>query len=612
MTHQQLLELFKNDPSIFWRVDWFGYVQLVDENGKRYIDPHIELFLSKVLAPVGQFDFNHKSATDYEHQLKINVPIEWICALRIGDTLNQKTVFTTGEQNHRVVEFKNVQIDESHVLHLSAGAKSTNGEHYLPLGHHPYHRDATRVYCAIVDINLTTKLVIPHYVILQTYFSKCSFLLKQLFQHGLSFGSLYDAEKSFLGVDQHAFIHLRQRVHDIAAPEVARIAFDVNAQVAAKKVSNSIATQMINGEKQLFPVTQFPFKGITNLKTYGKWCIGQSSRSFVVFGILECTSEFPFRSLDFFRDAPGDKNKDPLSGDPQPSKGDCNSKPRKKRPLLGANFKPELTAPPDSKLFNMDFEIKSRTIHHGLENVVKVRVEPHKPNNGYKSPIDTENVDQGNAGDGMTDGQGLPMGFVTEGEAGAEIQRFVFCNRVDRLKLFDHVCSRLSTNLRVAALEYRLSNMQGSDRYARFPHVKNSNGIKLNWPYSNYIKGVPFRTSREPELRKVAIVELQLPDSLVYLFEAERRLFARAKGWIELDQPALLFIHLPNNDKFTDFQLELILKAAAERRGIWPIDRLPVSFTCSSMKHPDNDTIDKGTYIAKFTEIIEEKLGFGS
>ena len=78
--------------------------------------------------------------------------------------------------------------------------------------------------------------------------------------------------------------------------------------------------------------------------------------------------------------------------------------------------------------------------------------------------------------------------------------------------------------------------------------------------------------------------------------------FARAKGWIELDQPALLFIHLP--------QLELILKAAAERRGIWPIDRLPLSFTCTSMKHPDNDTIDKGSYIEKFTEIIEEKFAF--
>lgn len=609
MTNQQLLELFNKDPKTFWRVDWYGYLHTADEYGEKYIDPHVELYLSKVMAPAEQFDFNTKTSTDYNNQLKINVPIEWLCALRIGDTLNQKSVVRTGEQNHRIVDFRNVDINENNILHVAAGAKAPNGEHYLPKGHHPYHLNATRVRCAVVNISGTTKLVIPHYVILQTYFSKCSFVFKQLFQQGLSLDSLYDADKSFVDKNLHAFIHLRQRVHDIAAPEVARIAFDIDAQKAAKRVSNSITVQTTNEEKDLFPTTQFPFTGLTNLKVYGKWCGSDTLRTFVVFGILECTSAFPFKSLDFFRDAPGDKNKDTLQEIPEPNGEKGESKPRKKRPVLDNDFGPELTDAPDSKLFNMDVDIKPRTVHHGLTSVVKVRVAPHKPSTGYKSPIETENVDQGNAGDGKRDGKGVPMTFVTEGETESENEKFVFSSKVDRLQLFDDVCSILGAKLRVESLEYRLSKSPLNDKYARFPHVKNSKGIKLNWPYSNYIKGVPLKTNEKPTLRKVAIVEFQLPGSLVYLFEAERRIQERAEGWVELDQPALFLIQSQNKDRLTDFQLEDILKKSAENRGIWTFDTSQHTFERSSIKHPDNDTIDKGSYITKFVEIIEAKLG---
>jgi hypothetical protein len=609
MTNQQLLALFNKDPKSLWRVDWYGYLHTVDEYGERYTDPHVELYLSKVIAPADQFDFNKKTATDYGNQLKINVPIEWLCALRIGDVLNQKSVFRTGEQNHRILDLQNVNINEDNILHIAAGGKSPDGEYYLPSGHHPYHLNATRVRCAVVDIDGTKKLVIPHYVILQTYFSKCSFVFKQLFQHGIYLGSLYDADKSFIDEELHAFIHLRQSVHDIAAPEVARIAFDIDAQVAAKKVSNSIAAQIINEEKHLFPTTQFPFTGLTNLKVYGKWCVSKTLSTFVVFGILECTSAFPFQSLDFFRDAPGDKNKDIPQSTPKPNGDKDEPKPRKKRPVLDNDFAPELTETPDNKLFNMDVDVKPRTIHHGLTSVTKVRVEPHKPKNGYKSPIDTENVGQGNAGDGKRDGQGVPMTFVTGGEIESENEKFVFSSKVDRLQLFDDVCSILRAKLRVENLEYRLSKSQLSDKYARFPHVKNSKGSKLNWPYSNYIKGVPLKTNEKPTLRKVAIVEFQLPGSLVYLFEAERRILERLEGWVELDQPALFLIQSQSKDRLTDFQLEYILKKSAENRGIWTFDMSQHTFECYSIKHPDNDTIDKGSYTKKFVEIIDAKLG---
>lgn len=613
MTHQQLLALFNNDPTTFWRVDWYGYIQTADEHGEKYADPHVELYLSKVAVPsVGKFDFNSKNSTHYHNQLKINVPIEWLCSLRIGDVLNQKSVFSTGEQNHCIANFQDINIHEDNILHVAAGTKAPNGEFYLPSTHHPYHLKATKVRCAIVDTNRKVKLVIPHYVILQTYFSKCSFVFRQLFQHALSLGSLYDADKSFIDDDLRAFIHLKQRVHDIAAPEVARIAFDTETQVAAKKVSSSIAVQIVNKEKYLFPTTQFPFAGHTNLKVYGKWCGSDKLRTFVVFGILECTSAFPFQSLDFFRDAPGDKNKNFPFDSSKPNAGKGEPKLRKKRPVLDIDFSPELTVTPDNKLFNMDVNVKPRTIHHGLTLIAKVRVEPHKPKNGYKSPIDTENVDKGNAGDGKHNGHGAPITFVTEGEVEPENGKFIFSSKVDRLKLFDEVCSILKLKHRVISLEYRLSQSQRRDNYARFPQVNNSNGIKLNWPYSNYRKGVQLKANEKLELRKVAVVELQLLDSLVYLFEAERRIQEQFNGWVELDQPALFLIQSQSNVRLSDFQLEIILKASAENRGIWQFDILQPTFKCSSMKHPDNDTIDKSCYLEKFVEIIDTKLGLGN
>ena len=605
MTNHQLLELFNNDPKTFWRVDWYGYLQTADKDGEKYADPYVELYLSKVQS-AGNFEFNSKGTTDYRNQLKINVPIEWLCALRIGDLLNRKSVVRTADQNHRIEDFRDVNIHKDNIQHVAAGAKSANGEFYLPTVHHPYHLKATKTRCAIVTLSPTKKLVIPHYVILQTYFSSCSFVFRQLFQQGLSLGSLYDAGASFLEDNGRAFIHLKQRVHDVAAPEIARMAFDMDAQLAALKVSRSVATQTANSEPHLFPTTQFPFTGHTNLKVYGKWCGTESLRTFVVFGILECTSAFPFTTLHYFRDAPGDKDKSSPSESSKQNGTEHYPKHRKKPPVPGDKFSPEHTETPDSELLNMDIEVKSRTIHQGLEEVKKLRIAPHKSINGSRPPLGVEEVSQGNAGEGKLNGMGAPLVFVTESDS--ETKKWVFGSKVDRLKMFDEICLALRSKARVESLEYKLSKPQFIDNYARFPHAKNSNGIKLTWPYSNYIKGVRLRKNEKLILRKVAIAELELPTCTAYLFEAERRIQAHPDGWIELDQPALLFVKSTSKKKLSNFQLERILQVSAENRGVWQ-DKAPEGFKCASIKHPANDTIEKGTYTNKFIEILQNELG---
>jgi hypothetical protein len=612
MTNQHLLNLFNNEPQTFWRVDWYGYLQTADQDGEKYAAPYVELYLSKVQS-AGNFDFNSKVTTDYNNQLKINVPIEWLCALRIGDLLNRKSVVRTGDQNHRIEDFRDVNINKNSVQHVAAGAKSPNGEHYLPAVHHPYHLKATKTRCAIVTLSPSRKLVIPHYVILQTYFSSCSYAFRQLFQHGLSLDSLYEAGASFLEDNGRAFIHLKQRVHDVAAPEIARIAFDIDAQQAALKVSRSLAIQTNNEEDLLFPTTQFPFTGHTNLKVYGKWCGSESLRTFVVFGILSCSSAFPFQFLNFFRDAPGDKNPDEEDPTPGGKGSGWAQKPRKKRPVGNNGIDPQLTETPDSEFFTLDVKLESRTIFHGLKEPEKLRVAPFKPKTGSKPPIDTKNVDTGNTGEGKRDGQGVPLSFSRNSDrqhTDPDDGKTVFSFKIDRLSLFDEVCVQLESMPRIINLQFRLAKEPLGDHYARFPHVTNENGITLNWPYSNYVKGVPFKKGQKKELRKVAIAEIELISHTIYVFEAERRVQSRQNGWVELDQPALFIAQTQSREKLSNYQLESLLRRCAQDRGIWSVNDAQSSFECFLAKHPDNDTFKNNTYTDKFIDLIQKKLGY--
>lgn len=614
MTNKELFDLFNNDPETFWRVDWYGYIKIADELGEKYIDPRVEMYLSLVKDKYN-LNLNNKNATEFHNQLKIVVPVEWLCVFRIGDVINQKVVFRRGEENHRIEEFQNVLVNSDNVYHVASGAKSQTGQYYLPKPYHPYHLQSTRTRCAIVSLSPSKKLVIPHYVLLQTYFSSCSYVFRQLFQHGLYLESLYDEKSSFIEQNGRAFIHLKQRVHDVAAAEVARIAFDEHAQSAAFKVSNSLATQMTNNDELLFPTTQFPFIGYTNLRVYGKWCGNDAFRTFVVFGILNCSSAFPFNFLNFFRDAPGDKNPDEDDKKPGGKDSAGRPKPRKKRPTNNNGIEPQLTETPDSELFDLNITLEQRTTFGDLIKPEKLRLAPFKPKTGCQSPINTKDVDTGNAGDGKRAGRGAPLSFTSDNNndnSNPDDGRTVFDFKINRLSMFDEVCSIIESMPRVNGVTFRLSREAFADHYARFPHVTNENGIKVNWSYSNYIKGIQLDKNQKKELRKVAIAEIDISNKkihVVYVFEVERRVQARSNGWVELDDPALFIVKPSIGERLTDYQLSVLIRKCAEKRGIWPIN--DTSFECYSIKHPDNNTIKKGnTYKDKFIEIIQKKIGY--
>lgn len=81
-----------------------------------------------------------------------------------------------------------------------------------------------------------------------------------------------------------------------AAATVARVAFDANAQSAARWIVNSNVASA-TGKGNYYPKTTFPFHGATDLTTYGRWIHHGTSRVFLAECISTCTHPFPFDTL---------------------------------------------------------------------------------------------------------------------------------------------------------------------------------------------------------------------------------------------------------------------------------------------------------------------------
>lgn len=597
-----------NNDDNYWRIDWFGYTtyqELTAAGTSKIIWPHVKVFVSPVRDPEGGFDLNRRYKTQFINKRGITVPIEYLCLLRLGDVWHKGALFRSGEQNHVVETFENVIISKETVSYIQAGSFSSSGNPYLHYANHIYHKSASLVNCLLVKLADGTQLLIPGYVVAQTYFSASSYVFSELFRHGLTDEMLYDRSKSSLDEDGNAFIHLKQRVPDNAASQVARIAFDENARKAAALMTESLVMYAQRAGWYLSPKVDFPFIGRTDLQVYGKRCPGPEN-VFIVFGILGCSAKFPFNHLRYFRDAPGDENPDDdgVGRDKSLPKG-----VRKSRPEVSKKFNLKPKAETNNSILNSAIAGRDSPHFSYLDTIVveKERVDPHLPKRNPGQVGGSKPVDEGNAGRGSGHGTAAPVSF----EAG---DRFIFPHELCRLERFRDVFTRLSEKDRVLHVSYRkvneTSETVGTD-YSAFPEIQSSSGFMLQWPYSNYIRGVPRGEEIKPRRRMVAIIEVVTPSNTLYLFESQRRGVPVSNGWVEIDDIGIHLIQMYDNTVLSDYQLQIFLESSARSRGQWGFPEfMQLQYRHVTLKHPEHAKVLTAAYEAEIITDIEKFIKY--
>ena len=608
------IDALTNCDDNYWRIDWFGYLRYFDDTGIRRSEPLVDVFLSAFKSAPTSDSLNYKRSTAYDQARCVQVPISYLRLLRLGDVWHKGSRVEVPRAKSMLATFRNIDINQHTTQTLRASSKNEHGSYILPFSYHPYHMKATQTYCEVIKLAGDRTLIVPHYVLLQAYFARSQYVFQQLFKFGIDFESIYDPSKSYLTPDGAAFVLLKKWTHDVAATEVARMAFDAIAQSAVKSMSQQFAVQQANGEP-VRPKTSFPFEGRTTLKVFGKWCPLNSGKNshqvFVVFDILSCSAQYPFNKLEYFRDNPGDKLKSQGSSKRKDNSGSNYQKPK---PKVSSSL--EIEAMPDqepsNRLDELELEARQGTVFHDLAGkpIEKKRAQPHKDLLNNQVSLNIEDVQQGNTGEGDSRSVVAPVDFQlprTDYE-----DKFIFKTRICRLKLFLEVIEKISLSPTIISLEFLQLFQNAGDsnvRYSRFPTQYLKSGRPTTWQYINYFKGSLTDSLQRFQYRKALVVKLELANgNSVYLIEAERRIIPVYEGWVELDTTAIFLAIVKQPGSISKYQLCQLLKSCSVLRGTWDKQILTVAES-NPIKHPANSAVESGNYVDRQIKILERHLG---
>ncbi|MCC2606582.1 hypothetical protein [Planctobacterium marinum] len=603
-----------NGDDGYWRVCWFGYMDYANGFGDRFSEPFIDVTMARLKDSLGSSNiWNMKRS--YEPVLsKVKVPIEYLCALRLGDIWHNGSLLPEYNAHYREKVFENIEIPKDSIGPIVTSAKDKEGNFYLPFSEHSFHSHCPRINCELIDFSHNTVILIPHYVILQAYFSKCSYVFRKLFQFGMVLDEIFDPSKSHIDASGKAYVHLKTKTHDVAAAEVARIAFDPAANAAAKKVSESLALQSSQFEKQfLSPKTCFPFKAKTDLNLRGQWIKrGESLWTFLAFEILSCSAPLPFSELEYFRDNPGDKRPGKPSRGQIPNK--AGTPPRKKRPNLVQE--PEL-APDEENNNSVEDTLFQAREGADLDDLHRVKITKqrqveHKENNDfYTPPGDTQDITNINTGGGHSTGNTGPGIFADGGEFDSTERKnepFLFSRKVDRLRLFYNAASLLHQHPHVLTVKLiKLNERLKSSNSARscYPAVKISDERWSTWHQVDR-HDVSTTISRKSN-REAIVIRVVTPSAEYVFIEQERRITKENDKWKEENQLSGIRITNHSSNSITKWQLEALMRELVRSRGILKKDEASRYFEGSELKafkHPVNDHIEQGTY----TDAMYDKL----
>jgi hypothetical protein len=596
-----------------WRIDFFGYINYNDKQGRRRSQPVIEVWLSKVatgltLHPLSK-EFNSKSISDHGNQTSVEVPITYLLILRIGQIWKNEQLYLT--PNYKELHLNNVLISDDTSYPILCGEKDLSEQgvafssYFIPTSHHPYHQRCTKTSAEVVEHN-GRKYIFPHVVLIQAYFQMNAWAFSQLFQFGLHLDTLFYPQNTYLRSEREAVIQLRPKVKGISAPTIARIAFNEWAQKAALMISDSLALQETNNWKKA-PKTRFPFVGKTNLVVRGKFV----PENFIVYEILSCSSEFPFDSLDYYRDNAG-KVENPSSNILQAgSEGKSTYAP----PRISAaeNFRLTPQDEPALDLGELDIELDNAltTNLSGLANISVERCynpENLEPFSSAKGHIKFIEVTSGNTGEYKSGGSGSKVDLSPDVESK---KRFVFPEKINRLELFRDVIRHLEsdpdvTNLRLISINGHLGN---NPQYSYFPASYTEKNRQRTWRYTD-------KQCSKEHLRRAISVEFSFKKYQVYLVEVERRIeYQKEKsGWVELDDTATLMMISENEKYLSSNMLKTLFRECSDKSGIWQ-SRQEVntytkyqSFNTISLKHPPHEKASLDCYASDFSKYILKKI----
>ena len=228
-----------------------------------------------------------------EHQLRW-LSVGTLSLLRTGDVWLNGSLAATPE--YEVAAFHDLLIDRSTATLIKAGFQSELGGFLLPFDEHPWHMFDTHSKCVLIELPDQRMLVVPCIEIIRFYFGSSSDLLSRLFSVPFTSSDL------FLRVDRSVsgyrmMLDLAEGIPRASATDVARIAGSQEARRAAAQISTSCARASAAG-REVYPSTQFPFRGRTDLAASGQW-LGANKRTFLVYSLRSCSHPFPFRMLRY-------------------------------------------------------------------------------------------------------------------------------------------------------------------------------------------------------------------------------------------------------------------------------------------------------------------------
>lgn len=276
-----------------WRVDWLGDVAYPDLS-KRQSQPSVAVQFSQNLGSSGEI----KKREEW-------LPIGLLPFLKVGDLWQHGQA--TGESTAPSREiFSHLAINHESTRFYKAGGRPDFKAHglqgaihyWLPLDQHPWHLEHTHANCVVITVSQELQILVPCMELIRFYFGSSSSLLSMLFRPILSRTSL--ARQYIKRSDDSVFLRLAEGISGASAADIARMLYSPAAWRAATQIGQS-ALQCSSMGQQIYPKCGFPFEGTTNLSVAGQWLTrdGSKRRTFVIYEILSCSQEFPFKSIRY-------------------------------------------------------------------------------------------------------------------------------------------------------------------------------------------------------------------------------------------------------------------------------------------------------------------------
>ena len=587
----------------YWRIDWLGDVPYPHQT-PHHSQPYVQVILSKLAGNLQSFNNNQHDLPKERTERTISLPIGFLPLLRAGDIWRKnKYVFSP---NYTKEEFIDIEIDEEHCFPIIAGGLDKldkDGEKifFLPAKQHPFHMKHTQSKCRLITLdNRPERIIIPNMEIVRFYFGSSPVLIRTLFTSGISSEALFDSAESIAQrVDGSSFLQLRTKMKDASAADIARIAFNVDANNAAMMISKSCVKSSMKN-RPIYIETNFPFHGKTTLSMTGKWLRQKDgNKIFLCYRIIQCSAPFPFTSLDFFRDNAGERDgttdeSRPIAFPDMPNYAHKDNEDAEA--VLSTDepysfiYEDEITIPGDQPFPDLQGKM-----------IQKVRQESCKFKAGEKGNpilIDTDRMGIGEMG---SDSKVAPVDIVFKNE---KIDSILTAEKlsVNFENLFK-ILAALKSEKDISSISYIAPFPGSSDiRFSIFPPVKTKTGQDGAWPFLDYIKGVC--NSRKIR-RRVLIVKIIRNDRVRYLLEFERRVSSVGK---KFDQRPLLIIHNEENSLICNDDFKTILTECAQNRGAWIEDKTLPKLKRIFITHRFSNKKEKKESIIKFAKKIFDKL----